>query len=49
MRASFDVQKADENTLSSPKLRPMTIVSADSHVSLPPTMYKAYLDPKFRR
>lgn len=47
MRASFDVRKADANTLSHPQLRPFTIVSADSHVSLPPKMYKEYLDPKY--
>lgn len=47
MRASFDVRKADATTLSDPALRPLTIVSADSHVSLPPKMYKEYLDPKY--
>ena len=47
MRVSFDVRQADGNTLSKPELKPMTIVSADSHVSLPPKMYKEYLDPKY--
>src|SRR5262245_40627068 len=47
MGASFDVRNADATTLSSPELRPLTMVSADSHVSLPPKMYKEYLDSKY--
>src|SRR5262249_51874067 len=47
MRTSFDVRNADATTLSNPGLRPVTIVSADSHVCLPPKMYKEYLDPQF--
>lgn len=48
MRTSFDVRYADATTLSSnPRLRPYTIVSADSHVCLPPKMYKDYLDPQY--
>lgn len=47
MRATFDVRNADATTLSSPDLKPVTMVSADSHVSLPPKMYKDYLDPKY--
>src|SRR6516225_8977873 len=47
MRASFDVRNADATTLSSPELKPVTMVSADSHVSLPPKMYKEYLDSKY--
>jgi predicted TIM-barrel fold metal-dependent hydrolase len=47
MRASFDVRNADATTLSSPELKPVTMVSADSHVSLPPKMYKEYVDSKY--
>jgi predicted TIM-barrel fold metal-dependent hydrolase len=47
MRTSFDVRDADADTLSRPDLRPVTMVSADSHVSLPPKMYKHYLDSKY--
>jgi predicted TIM-barrel fold metal-dependent hydrolase len=48
MRVRFDAREANANTLSNPVLRPVTIVSADSHVCLPPTMYKEYLDPKYQ-
>ncbi|OMC38415.1 hypothetical protein A5742_07225 [Mycolicibacterium fortuitum] len=47
MRVSFDVRNADASTLSNPRLKPMTMVSADSHVSLPPKMYKDYVDSKY--
>ncbi|MCV7065888.1 hypothetical protein H7H51_09445 [Mycolicibacterium farcinogenes] len=47
MRVSFDVRNADASTLSNPELKPMTMVSADSHVSLPPKMYKDYVDSKY--
>lgn len=47
MRVSFDVRNADGTTLSRPELKPFTMVSADSHVSLPPKMYKNYLEAKY--
>lgn len=47
MRTRFDVREADADTLSSPELRPLTMVSADSHVSLPPKMYKHYVESKY--
>lgn len=47
MRVSFDVRDADADTLSKPELKPVMMVSADSHVSLPPKMYKHYLDAKY--
>ena len=47
MREIFDVREADADTLSRPELKPVTMVSADSHVSLPPKMYKQYLDSKY--
>lgn len=47
MRARFDVRDADADTLARPDLRPVTIVSADSHVCLPAKMYKQYVDPKY--
>lgn len=47
MRARFDVRNADGDTLSRPELRPVTIVSADSHIGLPAKMYKQYLDSKY--
>lgn len=46
-RKSFDVRKADSSTLLAPELKPVTIVSTDSHVCLPPKDYKAYLDPQY--
>lgn len=47
MRERFDVRKADADTLAGPRFKPVTIVSADSHVSLPPKMYKDYLSVKY--
>lgn len=46
MPIRFDVRKADWSTLAQPEYKPVVIVSADSHVSLPPKLYKDYLDAK---
>lgn len=48
MRNRFDVRNADFDTLKAPEYRPVTIVSADSHASLPAMLYEKYLDPNYR-
>lgn len=47
MTGKFDIRLADETTLSREDLRPVTIVSVDSHACLPPKMYKQYLDSQY--
>jgi predicted TIM-barrel fold metal-dependent hydrolase len=51
MTQVYNIQTRDPGTpeWSKPYATPWVIVSADSHVSLPPEKYGDYLDPKYRK
>ncbi|MEY2453681.1 MAG: hypothetical protein QOD92_3255 [Acidimicrobiaceae bacterium] len=49
MSQSFDIRVKDPRVWGTPGRTPLTIVSTDTHASLPADDYRDYLDPQYRQ